>query len=314
MCAVLRAASRAPSVHNTQPWRWVSDGRTLRLYRDDSRQLEVADPSGRQLVISCGAMLHHVRTAFGAAGWHTDVIRMPDPARPEWLATVEFRPWPDPPSGVLARAEAMSRRYTARLPMREPEGWPDLAHRLRLLVSPHEVELDVLDETARPRVVTASEHTAAAQRYDMQYQAELHWWTGHFRPAEGVPPEALTSRSEADRAPIGRAFPTVDHPPRDQGAEDHARVVVLGTDGDTPEHWLRAGEALSAVLLECTAAGQASCALTHLTELPAARRVMSGLAPHPGVPQVVIRIGADSGHRIHPATPRRSVSDFLTVE
>src|SRR5689334_19638256 len=60
--AAMRMASRAPSLHNTQPWRWIFDGVRLHLYRDDDRLLTSADPLGRQLVISCGAMLHHVRT------------------------------------------------------------------------------------------------------------------------------------------------------------------------------------------------------------------------------------------------------------
>ncbi|MEU2092025.1 hypothetical protein [Nocardia beijingensis] len=66
--AALRLAARAPSVHNTQPWRWVFDGRCLHLYTDADRLLPSTDPHGRQLVISCGAVLHHARTAFTDKG------------------------------------------------------------------------------------------------------------------------------------------------------------------------------------------------------------------------------------------------------
>ncbi|WP_054814714.1 Acg family FMN-binding oxidoreductase [Nocardia arizonensis] len=304
----MRSASRAPSVHNTQPWRWVCDGPSLRLYRDDTRLLEVADPEGRQLVISCGAMVHHVRTAFAASGWHTDILRMPDPARPDWLAVLEFRPWNDPPAGVRARAEAMGRRYTERLAMHRPDGWDDLVHRLRMLASPHDVEVDVLDDTVRSRLVTASEHSAAVQRYDMQYQAELHWWTGHAHPTQGVPPQALVTANSA----IARSFPPAGRASGPEPAADEARLIVLSTDGDTTEQWLRAGEALSAVLLECTTAGQATCALTHLTELSAARRLLAGLIRHPLDPQVVVRIGTSDNYRLYPKTPRRPVTEFLT--
>ncbi|MET7772754.1 hypothetical protein [Nocardia sp. NPDC005366] len=311
--AAMRLAGRAPSVHNTQPWRLVLDGPTLRLYRDDRRMLDVADPSGRQLLISCGAMLHHVRTAFAATGWHTDTIRMPDPAHPEWLATIEFRPWTDPPSGVLARAEAIARRRTDRLPMREPDQWDQLLHNLRMLVSPHEVVLDVLDESVRPRLATASEHTAAIQRYDMQYQSELHWWIGHSRPTEGVPRELLASEREARNTPIGRTLPAGNNVPRRADIDDRARLIVLSTHGDSTLEWLCVGEALSAVLLECAAMGAATCALTHLTELPAARRLLTGLIGHQVTPQVVIRIGADDDGPESPMTSRRPVTEFLTI-
>src|SRR5690606_6798678 len=64
-----RAAGAAPSVHNTQPWRWRVYPDRLDLFADRSRQLTVADPDGRLLTVSCGAALHHARVALVAAGW-----------------------------------------------------------------------------------------------------------------------------------------------------------------------------------------------------------------------------------------------------
>jgi hypothetical protein len=50
-------ASLAPSVHNTQPWRFVVRPTVLELHADSDRQLRALDPTGRQLVISCGCAL-----------------------------------------------------------------------------------------------------------------------------------------------------------------------------------------------------------------------------------------------------------------
>ena len=44
---VLALTSRAPSVHNTQPWRWLVGGQSLHLYSDPDRQLPNIDPDGR---------------------------------------------------------------------------------------------------------------------------------------------------------------------------------------------------------------------------------------------------------------------------
>ncbi|WP_216916668.1 Acg family FMN-binding oxidoreductase [Nocardia noduli] len=312
--AALRLASRAPSVHNTQPWRWVYDRTRLHLYRDTDRLLTEMDPRGRQQVISCGAVLHHARTAFAAAGWHTDTVRIPDPEHPELLATITFRPWPEPPEGVSERARAIERRHTDRLPLHEPVDLPELLHTMRMLVHPHDLELELLDESVRPRIAAASEQAAALHHYDMEYQTELHWWAGHSSAAEGVPTSALTSDAESARVDVARRFPSAPHSARRGDLDDHARLLILSSVSDSPLQWLHTGEALSLLLLECTAAGFATCALTHITEPPAGRDVLAGLLPRPGVPQVVVRIGiAPKDEEPITPTPRRPLADVLTV-
>jgi hypothetical protein len=59
--AVLEPATRtslyAPSVFNTQPWRWRIIADRTELYADSTRRLDVTDPAGRLLLISCGAVV-----------------------------------------------------------------------------------------------------------------------------------------------------------------------------------------------------------------------------------------------------------------
>ncbi|MFC9962658.1 Acg family FMN-binding oxidoreductase [Nocardia ignorata] len=308
----IRLGCRAPSVHNTQPWHWVFDGARLELWRDSDRRLTAADPHARQAIISCGAVLHHVRTVLASQCWHTDVVRLPDPARPELMATLEFRPWPEPPIGIFRRADAVERRYTDRLPMNEPIGWASVRMALDELVVPHHLTLDVLDEDARARLSLTSEQAGALHRYDMEYQAEIRWWAGHSDTPDGVPPAALVSDSELARVGVARDFPSPGPSARRGGLRDHARLLVLTATGEEPMSWLRAGEALSAVLLECTAAGLSTCPLTHITELAGGRRLLAALISHPGVPQIVVRIGTAPDDRRPPPTPRRPLVDVLT--
>lgn len=312
MLAAMRLASRAPSVHNTQPWHWVFDGEKLHLYTDTDRLLTAADPLGRQLVISCGAMLHHVRTAFGAHGWHTDTVRVPNLLEPGHLAEISFRPWPNPPAGLVARAAVIDERRTDRLPLNPPQNWEAVLPRLRMLVSPHYLELDALDDSVRPRLAAASEQAGALRRHDMMYQAEIGWWTGHSGMPEGVPADALISDAEAVRVDVARTFPKAPHAMRREGTEDRAALVVLSSPANSPTEWLRTGEALSAVLLECASVGLATCALTHITELPTGRSLLAGLLPRPGIPQIVIRIGtAPDDAELHAPTPRRPLTDIF---
>ncbi len=309
--AGIQLACRAPSIHNTQPWRWEFDGARLTLRRDLDRQLTAVDPHGRQAVISCGAALQHARTAFASLHWRTEVERLPDHTRPDLLATIDFSPWPDPPVAVLRRAEAIEFRYTDRLPMAEPSGWASVRLALEELVSRHGLTLDILDEDARTRLSLASEQSEALRRYDVEYQSEIRWWSGHSHAGEGVPASALVSESEAARVGVVRDFPHPRVPGRRGELRDHAHLAVLTATDESPETWLRTGEALSVALLECTASGLSTCALTHITELSAGRRLLSSLIGHPGVPQVVLRIGLAPDDRRPPPTPRRPLPDVL---
>ncbi|MEV6495423.1 nitroreductase, partial [Actinoplanes sp. NPDC051633] len=81
-----RSSLRAPSVFNTQPWKWRIGTDTMELTAELDRHLAATDPDSRLLLLSCGAALHHARTALAAEGWAVTVARMPDPDRPEVLA------------------------------------------------------------------------------------------------------------------------------------------------------------------------------------------------------------------------------------
>jgi len=87
----VKHALRAPSVHNTQPWRWhidTADG-VVELYADQGRRLSATDPDGRDLLISCGAALDHLVVTLAHAGLQATTLRFPDPENSAHLATVQ---------------------------------------------------------------------------------------------------------------------------------------------------------------------------------------------------------------------------------
>ncbi len=312
---LVQLACRAPSVHNSQPWRLTARDGALRLFVEPQRVPHATDQSGREALISCGALLDHIRVVAAAAGWQADIARFPNPNELDHLATVSFRQREFVTDAERARADAIARRRTDRLPFAEPPAWAEFEPVLRSTVDPDKASLHILGDQARPRLAEATRLTEALRRYDRSYHAELHWWTAPFEAADGVPYDNLVPVAERDRVDIARAFPAGGDPDqRAAAARDRSVIAALCTDGDGRREALGCGEVLSDVLLEATMAGLATCTLTHLTELEASRSVVRELTGG-GDPQLLIRIGRvpeTSGQP--PATPRRPLGDVLVFE
>ncbi|WP_029896775.1 Acg family FMN-binding oxidoreductase [Nocardia brasiliensis] len=311
--AALALACRAPSVHNTQPWHWVFDGSKLLLYRDTARQLPAVDPQHRQGIISCGAALDHARQAFVSMDWFPHITRLPQPRCPELLAALEFRPLSGPLNRTAARVRAIPRRHTDRLPMLPPEDWPDVLATARELARPHQVAVDEITDENRPRLADATRHITALRRHDTAYQDELHWWSGASE-SRGIPTAALASSAEAARTNVARAFPFAPYANRRADLEDRSRLLLLSTAGDSRTQWLHTGEALSNILLECTARGLATCELTHLTELVTTRSMLAELLSRPGAAQVIVRVGIAPDETGVTWSPRRPLSEVFDVQ
>jgi nitroreductase len=309
-------ACRAPSLHNIQPWRWVAGKTSVELFVDPHRTVTATDTSGREAIISCGAALDHFRVAMAAAGWDTNVDRFPNPNNLDHLASADFASLDYVTQARLDRADAIGRRRTNRLPFRAPKHWGPLEAVLRSSLDDESVALDVLADDARPRLAEASRLADALRRYDDSYQYELLWWTSPLREAEGIPDSALVSESDARRVDINRQFPIDPADERSSaGTYDEAKILVLSTPRDTRLDALNCGEALSAILLECTIAGLATCPVTHLTELDSSRDVIRDLmTERAAVPQVLVRVGVEPEGELTPKpTPRRPLSDVLEI-
>ena len=308
-------ACRAPSLHNSQPWRWAFQGGVVDLFADRSRIGSGTDSTGREVLISCGAVLDHLRVAMSAVGWQTCVDRLSDPNDRDHLASMDFQPADTTTDAQRLRADAIRVRRTDRRPFAAPEQWDSFEPVLRATVDSSVAELEVIDEDARSQLAEASLLSEHVRRNDDTYHAELRWWTTRLGAADGIPPSALPSQLDEERVDVGRDFPTSGVVPRRADVEpDRSKIVVLSTYDDSSANALGCGEALSAVLLECTMAGLATCTLTHMIEVNASREIVRHVTGKTALPQLLIRIGiAHSTHPSPPPTPRRPLSDVLEV-
>lgn len=311
----VQLACRAPSLHNSQPWRWVAADGRLHLFLDQGRLVPGADSFGREALLSCGVALDHLRVAMLAWGWESRITRFPTAQDPDHLASIEFSPVERVTRAQRDLARAILQRRTDRLPLGEPTYWDLFEPVLRETVTDTGVRLDVLPDDARPLLAKASQLTEVLRGDDASYHAELEWWASPFNLTEGVPPAALLSDRERHRVDVRREFPIRGHEDRRPEVKaDWSRIVVLSTPDDSRTDVLRCGEALSAVLLECTRALMATCTLTHLIELAESRDIVRSLLETPGQPHVLIRVGiAPPTEHPAPPTPRRPVHDVLEI-
>jgi nitroreductase len=311
----VRLACRAPSLHNSQPWQWVFDGDQLHLFLDPKRVVDT-DQSAREALIGCGAALDHLRVAMAAAGWQSHVERFPSPNSPNHLASIKFTPTEAVTDQDRRRASAIWSRHTDRLPFSGPTDWQSFEPVVNNAVDGAAVHLDILSDDSRPRIVEATQLAESLRFYDIPYNHDLHWWTAPFEPSDGIPYSALVSAAEGERVGIDRVFPLTHQPERRaEIPEDHAKILLLSSDDNGRADALASGEALSAVLLECTMAGLATCPVTHLTELRVTRELLQSLADRDAVPQVLVRVGVvPITEKAPPPTPRRPLSEVLRLK
>ncbi|MCE3553145.1 nitroreductase family protein [Pseudonocardia sp. RS11V-5] len=309
----VRLALRAPSVHNTQPWRWRLRQRQVELHADLARHLPGTDPNRRDLVISCGAALHHLRVAAAGLGAAVEIERVPAPENARHLATIRLVDGP-PDRSAAALYGQIGRRHTDR---RRYSSEPVAPERLDALVARARgfgvLALPVTDPAVLQRMNEVLHLAAREQRHEPGYLAELLMWTHRYADArDGVPPMAVPARSGQWDQPHLQRFPSGTLAPGRNLGADGGTLLLLATPQDDTAARLAAGEATSAVLLSATRAGLATEPLSQAVEVPVARKRLRTALGLPDEPQLVIRLGLPLPDAAPLApTPRRPLASVL---
>ena len=256
---VLEHALRAPSVHNTQPWRWQLRGDVIELFADVDHRPTGNDHGRRDLLISCGAALHHFLVALAHDGHDAYVTYLSDLGDDTPLATITVTDAPPDPAtarlfGAIERRHTERRRMSYRpipTPLRDALVTSAQRFGARLVPTPQ----------VREAFTVAFTEAAERERWIPSHTTELRIWSHQI----------VRSHVLADQRP----------------PEDAAEFFVLTTAEDQTRDRLRAGEALSSVLLTATNAGLATMPLS----LDPDGEVLRLDDVTFGHPQIVVRTG-----------------------
>lgn len=309
--SALALSIRAPSIHNSQPWQWRVGEQSLHLYADPSRRLPNTDPDSRDLLLSCGAALHHCVVALAALGWHARVHRLPNPADPQHLAAIEVARQAASDLDI-SLAAAIPRRRTDR---RRYNAWSVPPADIALMgsrVARAGVMLRQVESLPRLQQIVAQ----AVRRHasDEDYLHELATWSGRHASSSGVPARSTPPSDPAAPLP-GRVFAgaALAQPLDTEPADDGGVVLALGTQTDDRLARLRAGEATSLVLLTATTLGLASCPVTEPLEIVETRdAVQIDVFGISGFPQMLLRVGwAPVNADPLAPTPRRHLAEVV---
>ncbi|MHC1557750.1 Acg family FMN-binding oxidoreductase [Actinomycetospora sp. C-140] len=293
----------------------------LELHVDPTRRLRFTDESGRGVLLGCGCALHHLRVALAADGWRSEVRHQPEGPAGRPLARVRITP-DDQSADARTRthAAAIDRRHTDRRRFAERSVPVDVLHALDDAARPFGGVLHLAYGTYRTLVAEAMREAAERQPEQEGYLAELHRWTHRFAGAGDVIPASarLDGPPPSYSDLVLRWFPrgTLRQPRAGADHRDSSALTVLTAVDDAPVSVLRAGEALSAVLLKATARGLGTTPIVQVLEVPETRERLRHLVVGAHRPPVcVVRLGWPEplAPPLVP-TPRRPLEQVLTEQ
>jgi nitroreductase len=320
---IVAAATKAPSIHNTQPWLFAAFPDRLEVSTDPERALPVLDPSGRQRVISCGVAVEFAAVAARAAGHTVVVEHLPDAGDPDHLATVRVGEPTEAGEADREMAAAVAHRHTQRGAFLSRAVPADLVDRLQEEAGEFGVWLKQIssseEEVATVFLISRAEEL---EQQEPAYLAELSSWMRTDPGAvDGVPVDTVPGADPATRPSnwlirdfvVGsrpeQAHPAALDPDAPPPAVERPTVLMLGTANDDREAWLDAGRALGRLLLRATVAGLAASPLTQALDWPATRLQLRSRLSLVGHPQMLLRLGYSATQGA--VSGRRPVSEVL---
>jgi len=311
---LLRYATLAPSSHNTQPWKFRHRHASLEIHADRERACPVVDPHDRELIMSCGCALFHLKCAMRHFGCLGQIEILPE-HNPNLLARLHWGAEVETDATQTKLFNAIAERRTNRQPFKDVPLPPEFLATLKGTAASENARLHSIDdEPTRLALADLIWKADRTQWADAEFRRELSRWIHPNRSLrqDGIP--GYASGVDDLLSSVGplvvRTFDLGEgEAARDQElAIGSPGLVVLCTSEDSPRDWVAAGQALAAVLLQARSQNIWASFLNQPIEIPGIRHQLRTLIDTAQSPQCILRLGyADA---VKP-TPRRDVEEVL---
>lgn len=287
---LVRYAILAPSVLNRQPWKFQVLENRLLLHVDTNRSLPAFDPDRRELIMSCGAALFHIRTAMTHFGFTPRVRTFPSMNDPNVLADIRFGAPTVPSSWDESLFMAIRKRRTHRKPFSDQPVDQVTRDGLVAAAAAEDSALTILTadrQAALAKLIGDSQDRLSS---DEAYHREVN--------ASAIPAVGSVESGEPTVQPASAEDPAT-------AALQAPILAVLSTTTDTVPSWLTAGQALDRVLLTAREFGLFASVMNQPLHFADSRRAVAQIAGQP-VAQMILRIGYGSEPQ---ATTRLTADD-----
>jgi nitroreductase len=303
---LINYAILAPSIYNSQPWKFnVSDDEIL-VSADQSRWLNVADKDRRELYMSLGCAIENLVIAAEHFGYNCSVSYFPD--KKDLVAAVYLNRQSEARSSLNQDLfEAITSRRTCQQPFESRTISKQDLYALNETISNYEASIFLTDDPStknefRNLVIDADE----ALYSDIDFKSELGRWLG-----QGV---MGPSGVNAKIAQMEMAF--LD--PRPEQIRKDADLInstpfigFISTRNNDSISALKAGRALERFWLAAAARGISLQPMSQALVVPETKEEIAGLLPAADAREVqqAFRLGYCSGDSAH--SNRRPLEDAL---
>jgi len=309
---LIRYATLAANGHNTQPWKFRIMDQAIEIHPDLSRRLEVVDPQDREQWISLGCALENLVIAAGAAGFASEISY---PASEQNYIKVNLQTATSQKTSLF---NAIEIRQSTRSEYRQEKLSNVMIDQIHSVSTEPGVMLKFIEDSTETEQVIEYLNAGNMQQYaDKAFLEELIFWL-RFNEKE-----ALSSRdglySKCSGNPtvprfLGEMFVSGTKPQKQAEADakkllSSSGSVVLATENDTPESWVRCGQVFERLSLHLTNLDLKSALLNQPIEVPELRgEFQTAMGLGDNMPQLLMRYGVADAM---PYSLRRPVEEVV---